>query len=348
MLCLIPDSLFAPFVRFRRHAILLAGMGKRAVIGIDIGGTKTLCALINERYSILHEIKFKTSPEAGRAAFSKRLTCAVQALVREAKKRKLHLAGIGIASAGRVDRKTCTIIESPNILALEGFPIGAVLKKAVHLESVIRNDVQLALYGEQQLGAAEGCSIVLGVFFGTGVGGAAIIDGRIFEGASGRGGNVGATLTHQIGGAEGLESHGIVDRVASKEAIAGAAIGMGVKQWAPNLYKQAGTDVAKVSWGALARARKAGDRKLGGLIRARLHVVGVALASIVNFLNPEMLILGGGLTEEMPRLVVPEVEAGLRKYLTPEVSRKLKVKAAKFGNKAGVIGAAKFAFKKLG
>jgi glucokinase len=215
------------------------------------------------------------------------------------------------------------------------------------LESVIGNDVELALYGEQQLGVAKGCSQVLGVFFGTGVGGAAIINGRIYHGASGHGGNVGATLTHQIGGADGLESHGILDRIASKAAIAGAAIGMGVKQWAPNLYKEVGTDISKVTWGSLARARKAGDKKVEELIRSRLRVVGVALSSIVNFLNPEMLVLGGGLTEEMPKLIVSELENGLREYLSPEVSRKLKIKSAKFGNRAGVIGAAKLAFKKL-
>ena len=323
-------------------------MGKRAAIGIDIGGTKTLCALVDERFGILHEIKFKTSPQDGRPAYEKRLTASVQTLAREAKKRGLHPVGIGVASAGRVDRDTLCIQASPNILCLEGFRIGAILKRAVKLETVLGNDVQLALYGEQQLGVAAGCNHVLGVFFGTGVGGAAIINGKIYHGASGHGGNVGSTLTHQIGGVDGLESHGILDRIASKAAIAGAAIGMGVKQWAPNLYKEVGTDISKVTWGSISRARKAGDKKIEELIRSRLRVVGIALSSIVNFLNPEMLVLGGGLTEEMPKLIASEVENGLREYLSSDVSRKLKIKAAKFGNKAGVIGAAKLAFKKLG
>ena len=332
--------------RCRGGHTLIHRMGKRAAIGIDIGGTKTLCALINERFEILEQIKFKTAPHEGRPAFEKRLKTAVQTLVRHAKDHKL--VGIGVASAGKVDTEKCTISASPNIVWLDGFRVGPTFKKAFRLESVIGNDVQLALYGEQQLGAAVGCRHVLGVFFGTGVGGAAIINGKIYHGASGHGGNVGATLTHQIGGVDGLESHGILDRIASKSAIAGAAIGMGVKQWAPHLYKEVGTDISKVTWGSISRARKAGDRKVEELIRSRLRVVGIALSSVVNFLNPEMLILGGGLTEEMPRIVVGEVEKGLREYLVPEISRKLKIKSAKFGNKAGVIGAAKFAFKQLG
>jgi glucokinase len=342
----IPRFAFAPLRPLACPAYFTLQMGKRAAIGIDIGGTKTLCALIDERFNILEEVKFKTSAHEGRTVFKKRLFSALQTLVRHAKGQKL--VGIGVASAGRVDPEECLIHASPNILWLEGFRVGPAFKKAAGLETVIGNDVQLALYGEQQLGVAAGCHNVLGVFFGTGVGGAAIINGKIYHGASGHGGNLGATLTHQIGGVDGLESHGILDRIASKAAIAGAAIGMGVKQWAPHLYKEVGTDISKVTWGSISRARKAGDKKIEELIRSRLRVVGIALSSVVNFLNPEMLVLGGGLTEEMPRIVVGEVENGLREYLTAEVSRKLKIKAAKFGNKAGVIGAAKLAFKDLG
>lgn len=323
-------------------------MGKRGAIGIDIGGSKTLLALYTERSELIERITFKTMPEDGRPAYQKRLVEAAKKLSGAARKAKLDLVGVGIASAGRVDREKCSIVVSPNILHLEGFPIGSILKKAIRLESVIGNDVELALYCEHKLGVARGCSHVLGVFFGTGVGGAAIIGGKIYHGASGHGGQVGATLTHQIGGPETLESHGILDRIANKSSIAGAAIGMGVKQWAPHLYKEVGTDISKVTWGALARARKAGDKHIDELLRSRLRVVGIALSSIVNFVNPEMLVLGGGLTEEMPRLVVPALEIGLREYLTPEVSKTLKVKAAKFGNKAGALGAATLAFKKLG
>jgi glucokinase len=323
-------------------------MAQRAVLGIDIGGTKTLVALINERFEFIEKVKFKTGPAGGKEVFLKNLIGAARQLSQRAKKDKLDLIGIGAAIAGRVDTKRRVIEAAPNILFLEDFAFGRALQSAVHLESIIGNDVQLALYAEHQLGIAVGKANVLGVFFGTGVGGAAVINGKIYEGANGHGGQVGAILAHSIGGADTLESHGMLDRIASKAAIAGAALALGVKQWAPNLYKEVGTDLSKVSWGALARARAKGDRQIEDLIRARMKVAGATLSSVVNFLNPEMLVLGGGLTEEMPRLIVPEVEKGLRQYLTPEVSRALKVKPAKFGNDAGAIGAAKLAFKKLG
>lgn len=320
-------------------------MVKRGVIGIDVGGTKTLCILFDDRFQPLERIKFKTAPARGCAAFSRRLAEASKALALHAEKAGLKLAGIGVACAGQVDAEKGVILGSPNILCLEGFDIARALRRAVKLDAVLGNDVQLALHGEHQLGAAKGCEHVLGVFFGTGVGGAAIVGGKLYYGASGHGGQVGATLAHSIGGAETLESHGILDRIASKAAIAGAAIGMGLKQWAPNLYKEVGSDISLVTWGALSRARKAGDKHIDDLVRSRLRVVGIALSSIVNFMNPQMLLLGGGLTEEMPRLVVRAVESSLREYLVPEVAKQLKVKAAKHGNRAGALGAAKLALE---
>ncbi len=323
-------------------------MAQRAVLGIDIGGTKTLCTLVDENFRIVQTVKFKTAPAGGRDAFLKQLFTAARELLRRAKNDKLGMVGIGAAIAGRVDFKKRVIEAAPNVLFLEGFAIGRALQKTLHLECVVGNDVQLALYAEHQLGVASGLENVLGVFFGTGVGGAAVINGKIYRGSNGHGGQVGSILAHPVGGADAVESHGMLDRIASKAAIAGTALALGVKQWAPNLYKEVGTDISKVSWGALARARSKGDRQVEGLIRARMKAAGAALSSIVNFLNPDMLVLGGGLTEEMPRLIVSEVESSLREYLVPEVARALKVKPAKFGNTAGAIGAAKLAFKKLG
>ena len=105
-----------------------------------------------------------------------------------------------------------------------------------------------------------------------------------------------------------------------------------------------GTDLSKVTWGALRRAIRKGDAHIEDLLRARLRIVGSALSNIVNFMNPEMLVLGGGLSEEMPQLVRSEIDRGLRKYLPPEISKPLAIKVARFKNKAGAMGAARLAF----
>jgi len=181
---------------------------------------------------------------------------------------------------------------------------------------------------------------VLGVFFGTGVGGAAIINHKIYRGASGRGGQVGSILAQPVGGPKAAQSHGILDRIASKAAIAGEALVMAVKDWAPYLHNKVGSDLSKVGWGIIRRAIEHGDDRVEEMLRARMNVVGIALSNVVNFLNPDMVVLGGGLVNEMPELVLAEIERGLREYLVPEVSQVLKVRRSKLGDEAVALGAA--------
>ncbi len=317
-----------------------------AVLGIDIGGTKTLCLLVSKRRETLKAAKFKTAPDEGLKQFRRHLFEVVTSLAEKAGQKGYKLAGIGVGCAGSIDHKNGIIQTSPNLLSLEGFAMEKELKAAVKTGVLLDNDVQLGVMAEHRLGAGRGCDNVLGVFFGTGVGGAVVIDGRVYRGASGMGGQVGAVLAQPVGGPEAALSHGILDRIASKAAIASEALVMAVKNWAPYLHKQVGTDLAKVTWGALSRAIEHGDQRIDEMLRARMRVVGIALSSVVNFLNPELLVLGGGLMDQLPRLVLAEVESGLREYLVPEVAQALKVRAATLGGNAVALGAADLALRK--
>jgi glucokinase len=319
-------------------------MKKRAAVGIDVGGTKTLCVLVDTECNPLAHVKFKTAPDEGRGRFTRNLLAAIRSLNTQAQAKQLKITAIGIGCAGLVDEKGIRIKTSPNLLCLEDYPIGKHLRRVLRTELTIGNDVQLGVYAEHQLGAARGCRHVLGVFFGTGVGGAAIIDKKIYAGASGMGGQVGCLLAQPVGGPKAALSHGILDRIASKAAIAGEALVMAVKDWAPYLHRKVGTDLSKVTWGVLRRAIEHGDERVEEMLRARMRVVGIALSNAVNFLNPDMLVLGGGLVNEMPKLVLEEVEGGLREYLVPEVGDALKVRAARLEN-AVALGAAHQALK---
>jgi glucokinase len=321
-------------------------MKKPAAVGIDVGGTKTLCVLVDKHFKQLEEIKFKTAPEEGEHRFTRRLKDSVGALVNSAKAKGLEVIAVGVGSAGAVDDKEIKITTSPNLLMLENYPIGKHLGKIVKAKMTIGNDVQTGIHGEHVLGAAKGCSNVMGVFFGTGVGGAAIVNGQLYTGACGFGGQVGGLIAQPVGGPEAALSHGIIDRIASKSAIASEALVMAIKNWAPYLHSEVGTDLTKVTWGILERAIQHGDSRIEEMLRARMRVVGIALANVVNFMNPDMLVLGGGLMDQMAELVTEEIEKGLRRYLIPEVSKVLRVKRAKLGGHAVAIGAAHQALTK--
>ncbi|HSU55580.1 MAG TPA: ROK family protein [Candidatus Dormibacteraeota bacterium] len=321
-------------------------MSKPGAFGIDIGGTKTLCVLVDKRCRMVKAIKFKTAPDEGADKFGRNLVAALDQLKKVADQRNLELTGIGAGCAGMINHKKGIIEKSPNLLCLEGFTIGKMLRKRFRVQVTLGNDVQFGIFGEWKLGAASGCPTALGVFFGTGVGGAAIINHKLYRGASGIGGQVGAILAQPVGGPEAAQSHGILDRIASKAAIGSEALVMAVKDWAPYLHKKVDTDLSKVTWGVLRRAIAHGDKRIDEMMRARMRVVGIALSSIVNFLNPDIAVLGGGLVDEMPGLVLREVEAGMREYLVPEVSEALKIRRAALGGKAVALGAAAAALEK--
>ncbi|HVV01967.1 MAG TPA: ROK family protein [Verrucomicrobiae bacterium] len=315
-------------------------MSKTAVLGIDIGGTKTLCVLVDKHFKILKTHKFKTASDEGQKRFATNLANAVGALRGHALAEGYNFKGIGVGFAGALDSKSGVVQSSPNLLCLEGFHLKRFLQKEFKTPVSIGNDVQTGIMGEFKLGAARGCKNVLGVFFGTGVGGAAIVNGKLYTGASGFGGQVGNILAQPVGGPKAALSHGIVDRIASKSAITTEALVMAIKEWAPYLHRKVGTDLSKVTWGMLRKAIEHKDSRIEEMVRARLRVVGIALASVVNFFNPEVLVVGGGLVSEVRKLAMEEVEGGLREYLVPEVSEALDVRPASLGSESVAIGAA--------
>jgi glucokinase len=315
-------------------------MRKPAAVGIDVGGTKTLCVLVDKQFRVRDQIKFKTVAEGGRSRFTRKLNEALGALVAGARAKGFEVVAVGIGCAGTVDHDEIQIRISPNLRMLENYLIGKQVRKVVKATMTIGNDVQTGIYAEHELGAAKGCDHVLGVFFGTGVGGAAIINKKVYIGACGFGGQVGGLVAQPVGGPGAALSHGIIDRIASKSAIASEALVMAIKNWAPYLHREVGTDLSKITWGILERAIKHGDNRIEEMLRARMRVVGISLSNVVNFMNPDMLVLGGGLVGQMARLVLEEIETGLREYLTPEVGKVLRIKTAKLGSNAVAIGAA--------
>lgn len=322
-------------------------MSKPAALGIDVGGTKTLCVLVDKECQPINSVKFKTAPREGQEEFLRNLAKALKTLSKEASASGFKIAGVGIGFAGSVEKKDCRIVSSPNLLCLEGLKLGPFITRTLGVEATIGNDVQMGISAEHKLGAAAGCGNVLGVFFGTGVGGAAIINNRLYRGATDMGGQVGCIIAQPVGGPKAALSHGIVDRIASKTAIASEALVMAVKEWAPYLHTKVGTDLAKVTWGTLKKSIHHGDSRIDEMLRARMRVVGIAISNVVNFMNPEMVILGGGLMDELGDLVLEEFEKGLREYLVPEVGEALKVKKAKLGGEAVALGSANEALLKF-
>jgi glucokinase len=316
----------------------------RAAIGIDIGGTKSLYALFDERFEVLAEEKLRSHPKkGGLRAFEKAHVRAVKALLREAKRLGLKVQVVGAGVAGRVDLREGVIEFAPSLTFLDGYPLRRRLTKITGARVFVCNDVHAGLYGEFQLGAARGARHVIGVWIGTGVGGALIVDGRLHLGAVGMAGDIGNYILHPVDiGHDGRRKE-VLDGVCSRTAIAGDAAALAAKRWASKLRKIAGTDVRDITSGSLAKAIRAGDKAVEDLVRSRAAILGTVISNLVDFLNPDMVVLGGGLVEAMPQLLRREIERSVKAHASARAARAVAVKTAKLQAHAGTTGAAMLA-----
>ena len=314
---------------------------KRACIGIDIGGTKSLYALFDSEFEVVAEEKLRTHPEKGGVhAFTKAMTGALDKLMREARKRGLKVKWVGVGCAGDIDSKRGVIVHSPNLAFLDDYPMHDKLERLTGAKVFVGHDVQAALYGELKRGAAKKARHVIGVWLGTGVGGALAIDRRLHQGVNGQAGDLGNYLLHAVDVSQQLLRKEVLDNVASRTAIAGDAAALAAKHHAPWLQKATGTDVRDIKASALAEAIRAGDKDVEKLVRSRASIVGAALSNLVDFFNPDMIVLGGGLVEAMPALMRREIEKAIEAHAAPKSAKAVSVRITKLLDHAGTVGAA--------
>jgi glucokinase len=323
--------------------VLLHHMSKIGSIGIDVGGTKTRFALFDEKFKLVEQVKIRTRDHKDAKEFTAAIDESLDALLKKCEKADLRVESVGVGCAGYLNGDG-SVKHSPNIPFLKGYTFRPVIAKQTGANVFATNDVAAALYGEHQLGAAVGRKHVIAIFIGTGIGGALMFGGQLYRGATGGAGDIGHYVLHPIDALSGDKHRDVLDDIASRTAIAAEAVKLAARNRAPYLLKTVGSDIANVTSGALAKAIEHGDDEIEKLLRNRCHTLGIALSNIVDFLNPEMIVLGGGLTEELPDLVRDEVEAGVRANSKPESKKKLEVVVAKLKDHSVTTGAAKLAF----
>lgn len=313
----------------------------RASIGIDVGGTKTRLALFDADFQVLEERKFRSHAEkGGLRAFQRQFRAEIDRLMKRAKAEGLSVGIVGVGCAGDIDMKKGEVRSSPNLTFLDGYPFRARLERMTRARVFVSNDVQAGLYGELKRGAAQGARHVIGVWIGTGVGGAVILDGRLFLGATGRAGDIGNYLLHSVNVSAEAPRKEVLDSVASRTAIAGDAAALAAKHRAPALRKAVGTDVDDIGASDIARAIQQGDKAIERLVRSRASIVGAALSNLVDFLNPDVVVLGGGLVEAMPGLIRRQVRQSIDAHASRKAARAVKVVVAKLHRHSGTVGAA--------
>ncbi len=318
----------------------------RGAIGIDIGGTKTLSALFDEKLRVVAEIKTRTNATKGEKAFTEILSANTRSLTARAKERNISIIAAGAGCAGNIDQELGVINGETGLPFLVNYPLRKFLSKISGVNAVLANDVQAGLYGESKMGAAVGAKNVIAVFLGTGVGSAILLEGKLYQGSDGMAGNLGSYLLHPIDSAGESFKEGTLNSLVSRLAIAGASATLAARDQAPYLLAAAGTDISKIKSSVLARAIEKGDKNIRTLVVARARTLGFVLSNLVKFFNPELIVLGGGLVDSMPALFRAEVESGIRSNLGLQYGR-LKISTTKLKSHSVTAGAAKMAIDAL-
>lgn len=303
-------------------------------VGIDIGGTKIAGALVDESGVILREARVVTPMGGG-----DEIVEAVVALVEELSQGE-SVIGVGVAAAGFIDAEQANILYAPN-LSWRNYPFKAKLEALLPFEVIIENDANAAGWAEFRYGAGRGTRNMTMLTIGTGVGGAVIADSKMLRGGFGIGGELGHIRVVPEGRLCGCGAHGCIEQYGSGTALLRAAReladsteekGSRLRQ----LREQAGELTGEQVYQAIVE----GDAGALGLLEELGSWLGQTIASLSAVLDPEVVVIGGGVSSAGELLLEPIRKAYLANMPARGFRPELELKIAEFVNDAGVVGAA--------
>lgn len=308
-------------------------------VGFDLGGTKMLATVYNDEFESVASKRKKTRGHEGVEAGLKRIADTISKACEEAGVSKKQLRGIGVGCPGPLDLDRGILFDAPN-LGWQNVQLKKFLEDEFGCPATIMNDVDAGVYGEYRFGAGTKARCVLGVFPGTGIGGGCVYEGKILRGKTASCMEIGHIRVLPEGPLCGCGQQGCLEAVASRLAISAAAAQAAYRGQAPALMDSEGTDLADIRSGALADSVRKGDKTVERILREAASLIGVAVASVVHLISPDVVVLGGGLVEAMPKLFVDEVGKSARSHVMPAYEKSFKVVEAKLGDDAAVMGAA--------
>ncbi len=307
--------------------------------GIDLGGTKIQTAVVDLRGNVCGESRRPTPTEGGPEDVAGEMAEAMREAAEQAGTETSRLVGVGVGSPGDANEKTGVVSAARNLPGWEGsFPLAENLAEAIGAEVRIGNDVQVATEAEFHLGAGKPFDSLIGVFWGTGVGGGLILDGKPWLGR-GAAGEIGHMVVKHNGARCPCGRRGCLEAYAGRAAMEAKArreVEAGVDTDLFKIMKKRGRDrLTSAVWEHALREK---DPLAESLIRRAVRHLGTGIASAVNLLDVECVIIGGGLGVRFGERYAAEIEREMAKHLFVD-DRPPKVQVAELGDLGGAIGA---------
>jgi glucokinase len=325
---------------------------KAYALGIDLGGTKTLAAVVDiTTGEVVASARKRTRAEKGQEFVSQRiLTLSALAIESANLPADAGIVAVGVGAAGQIDRKAGVVVDAPN-LGVKDMQLGDLLNKQFGKPVAVGNDVEVAALGEYLYGAGQGFNTFMCVFVGTGIGGGIVQNGRLYTGVSGTAGEIGHMTIDAGGRLCPCGSRGCLEAYASRTAIT-KAIMSEIHHGRSSILADDAVHQLKegetiIRSGTLANAIGYKDALVIECVTEAADYLGYGLASVMNLFNPESIILGGGVIEAIDLLFERAIHRARITALS-HPSRDTKIMRAKLGDFSGVVGAACMGAQKAG
>lgn len=305
----------------------------KIVLATDLGGTNLRMAAVNQAGKILYRTKHET-PKSERAD---EIVNAIISAARECEEKTKKIGkveSIGAAVPATINASEGVIMKAPNLPALDGFRLSAIVSGELNMPIILENDANAAAIGENWLGASKKFQNSICVTLGTGVGGGIIIDGKILHGVDGTAGEIGHICVEPLGAPCGCGSRGCIEQYSSATAV--VRLTRELENQYPKSILQNKTRLTSLD---VYDAGKQGDDLALEVFRQMGFYLGIALGGLINVLNPEVIVIGGGAAAGWD-LFIGHLEDQIHKRSFREPAERAKLVRAELGDDAGILGVA--------
>lgn len=314
---------------------------KKYSIGVDLGGTNIVSAIVNYQGEIVNSLKVPTLAERGKEATIKKIIEAIHKNIVQSSVAPDNIIGIGIGAPGPLDIKRGIINFAPNLPGWRDVPLRKILEDEFNIKVVLENDANAAAWGERCFGAGQGVNNLVCFTLGTGIGGGIIIDGKIYHGNNYGAAELGHMTVNKDGPRCNCGNYGCLEAYSSATGIKNR-IKNRIKEGIKSKFLNFDNDdelFESLRLKLIFETARKGDKLTKSVVEEAISYLGIAIANIANILNPEMVVLVGGITNEGDKLLIP-LKREVRKRAFYSNYKFLKIVIGKLDGNAGVLGAA--------
>lgn len=316
------------------------------VIGIDLGGSAIRLSTVSRSGRLRYSKRVDISGKRERRFILPSIITNITELIAIEKSRGNKVGAIGIGSPGIIDLSRGIVVTSPNFMDWKGVRLKAILEKAVHLPVVLDNDANAAAYGEKWKGAGRKAESLVCLTMGTGIGGGIILNGDVWHGADGMAGEVGHMTVNPDGPLCNCGNTGCLEAYSSATGMVRSAT-ESIKCGKRSALKKLGTgDSSNITARMIYDCALNGDKLSMGILAEAGKYLGIAMAGLINILNPEMIVLTGAVTGAW-EFFMPAAKQEVKKRAHEVLTARTKIVRGRLTDTAGIVGAAGLALKRL-